>query len=126
MPCSIIGRRAVWGILAAIIYSFLLHVISMWSEPGRSVGIQGQSSYVTSNWVHMKMIHPLFLTAVKRHGLQTGPVLVYSQLSHQCGNIFQIPVSWEMPVQRLRFIFSGEAGVSDMQHTGGLEVLQGP
>lgn len=55
---------------------FFLHVISVWSQPGGSSGIQGHCRYVTSNWVYMEMTHPFLLAAVKRHRLQSGPVLV--------------------------------------------------
>lgn len=106
--------------------SFLLHVISMWTQPSRAMGIQGHRGYVTSNWIYVKVTHPFLLTAVYRHGLQTGPFFVHLQLPHQCGNILQSQVSREMPVQRLWFILSGEWGFNDMLHAGSLKVLQGP
>lgn len=113
-PCPTIRR---------MFKEFFLHVISMRLQPGRSVGIQGQSGYVTGNWVYMEMIRPFFPAAVLRCRLQTGLVVVHSQLSHPRWHIVQFLVPWEMPAWRLCLILGR---FSDVQHTGCLEVLQGP
>ncbi|TNN59011.1 hypothetical protein EYF80_030749 [Liparis tanakae] len=94
--------------------------------PGGAPGIQGQRRYVPGNWVHLEMTDPLLPTAVYSQGLRAGLVWVHFQLSHHGGNIFQRPVAGEMPVQRLRLVLGGEWGFRDVQHAGGLEVLQRP